>query len=78
MGWGYIILEGIFYLTGALVYAVRWPEKWWPGRFDLVGASHQWFHVLVLAGAAAHLVGIVKAFEYNHCPLTRICEHFWG
>lgn len=78
MGWCYIILEGIFYLVGATVYAARVPERWWPGRFDLVGASHQWFHVLVLCGAAAHLVGIVKAFEYNHHPLTRICEHFWS
>eukprot|EP00884_Botryococcus_braunii_P020432 jgi/Botrbrau1/7072/Bobra.0165s0094.1 len=26
-------------------YAVRWPERWWPGRFDLVGNSHQMMHV---------------------------------
>lgn len=78
MGWLYIVLEGCFYLCGALIYAAKIPERFVPGRFDIVGSSHQAFHVLVLCGAAAHLTGIVKAFEYNHHPSTRICEHFWA
>nr|ABN04724.1 At4g38290 [Arabidopsis thaliana] len=42
------------YLTGALVYATRIPERWMPGKFDIAGHSHQLFHVLVVAGAFTH------------------------
>ncbi|XP_047957272.1 heptahelical transmembrane protein ADIPOR3-like isoform X2 [Salvia hispanica] len=40
--------------SGALVYAMRIPERWMPGKFDLAGHSHQLFHVLVVAGAYTH------------------------
>lgn len=42
------------------------PERFWPGAFDIWGSSHQIFHVLVLMAAAAHLVGLLKAFDYEH------------
>lgn len=74
MGWGYFCLEGVFYMTGVVFYAAKVPERIWPGRFDIVGASHQIFHVMVLFGAAAHLAGIVKAFNFNHHPQTRLCD----
>ena len=31
--------------SGALVYAQRVPERWFPGKFDLFFHSHQIFHV---------------------------------
>ncbi|KAJ8545977.1 hypothetical protein K7X08_018560 [Anisodus acutangulus] len=51
---GYELLMGIFYGIGALVYAMRVPERWMPGKFDIVGHSHQLFHLLVVAGAYTH------------------------
>ncbi|XP_037481827.1 heptahelical transmembrane protein 4-like [Triticum dicoccoides] len=51
---GYEVVMGAFYLAGVLVYATRMPERFMPGMFDLVGHSHQLFHVLVIAGAYAH------------------------
>ncbi|EPS69882.1 hypothetical protein M569_04878, partial [Genlisea aurea] len=51
---GYEVLMGSFYGVGALVYAMRVPERWMPGKFDIAGHSHQVFHVLVVAGAYAH------------------------
>ena len=44
----------------------RIPERWRPGAFDIWGSSHQIFHVLVVLAAAAHLVGLLKAFDYEH------------
>ncbi|KAG6724023.1 hypothetical protein I3843_03G231900 [Carya illinoinensis] len=44
----------VSYLTGVLVYVSRVPERCKPGWFDLVGHSHQIFHVLVVMGALAH------------------------
>ncbi|XP_011084126.1 heptahelical transmembrane protein 1 [Sesamum indicum] len=42
------------YLIGTLFYVSRVPERWKPGWFDLVGQSHQVFHVFVVMGALAH------------------------
>lgn len=53
-----VILMGSFYIVGAFIYAFRVPERWWPGKFDILGHSHQIFHCLVVAGAAIHYTGI--------------------
>ena len=29
-----------------VMYSMLFPERSWPGRFDIVGHSHQWFHAL--------------------------------
>ncbi|VFR00010.1 unnamed protein product [Cuscuta campestris] len=50
----YEVLMGALYGIGALVYALRVPERWMPGKFDIAGHSHQLFHVLVVAGAYTH------------------------
>ena len=42
------------YVFGPVVYARGWPERLRPGRYDLLGASHQWMHVAVLAAALAN------------------------
>ncbi|KAL0907104.1 hypothetical protein M5K25_025647 [Dendrobium thyrsiflorum] len=47
------------YGIGVLVYAMRVPERWLPGKFDLAGHSHQLFHVLVVAGAYTHYLASV-------------------
>ncbi|KAL2062737.1 hypothetical protein VTL71DRAFT_5809 [Oculimacula yallundae] len=62
----WLLTEGLMYILGALVYAARFPESRFPGKFDIWGSSHQIFHVLVVLGAAAHLVALVHSFDYNH------------
>lgn len=32
---GSIIPMGLLYLSGAIIYAVRFPESVWPGKFDI-------------------------------------------
>ncbi|KAG5614548.1 hypothetical protein H5410_014372 [Solanum commersonii] len=51
---GYEVLMGALYGVGALIYALRVPERWMPGKFDIAGHSHNLFHVLVVAGAYTH------------------------
>jgi len=65
-GLDWVVLQGVLYVTGAAIYAARIPEKWSPGSFDIWGSSHQIFHVLVVLAAASHLVGLVKAFDFEH------------
>jgi len=38
-----------------IVYSSKLPERWYPGRFDLVGSSHNLWHVL---GALSPLIWI--------------------
>ncbi|KAK1910857.1 hypothetical protein P3342_008737 [Pyrenophora teres f. teres] len=61
--WYYVAL-GLFHGSGAALYASRVPERWWPGRCDVVGSSHQVMHVLVVLGAATYAVGVLRAREY--------------
>lgn len=62
---GYEALMGALYGLGAAVYALRVPERWFPGRFDLVGHSHQLFHLFVIAGAYAHYLGGVEYLRWR-------------
>lgn len=59
--------------TGANKFQTKVPERFAPGRFDVWGSSHQIFHICVLLGAASHLAGAIKGFDYNHDPITRRC-----
>eukprot|EP00898_Chlorokybus_atmophyticus_P006835 jgi/Chlat1/7152/Chrsp57S06822 len=48
------LLMGALYIIGAVIYAMRIPERWRPGKFDIFAASHQIFHVFVVAAAYTH------------------------
>ncbi|KAI5863798.1 mPR-like GPCR protein [Durotheca rogersii] len=62
----YYLVEGALFSTGAIVYATRFPESLRPGTFDIYGASHQIFHVLVVIATVVHLAGVLDALDYNH------------
>ncbi len=52
-GTGLIVLGGLLYTTGALVFAKRWPDPF-PRWFGY----HEIFHVFVVAASAAHYLAI--------------------
>ncbi len=54
------------YLTGALLYAARIPERFLPGKCDIWFHSHQIFHVLVIAAAFVHYHGISEMAMYRY------------
>ncbi|KAB7500246.1 Adiponectin receptor protein [Armadillidium nasatum] len=62
---GWLILMGVLYVMGALLYAVRIPERWFPGKCDLWFHSHQLFHILVIAAAFVHYHGISEMAMYR-------------
>ena len=62
----WLSLEFGCYLLGAILYGARIPERLSPGTFDVLGSSHQIFHVLVLFAAAFHLKGLFTTFDWNH------------
>ncbi|KZZ95691.1 Hly-III-related protein [Ascosphaera apis ARSEF 7405] len=73
IGLHWLLLQGFLYILGAYLYAIRVPEKWYPGRFDLLGSSHQIFHVLVVLAAMSHLTGLFQAFDYRHSGEAASC-----
>ncbi|CAK3921042.1 related to membrane s, contain hemolysin III domain [Lecanosticta acicola] len=70
IGLTWLVSQGALYILGAVLYAARVPERFSPGSFDIWGSSHQIFHVLVVLAAASHLVGLMKAFDYEHSLRT--------
>lgn len=62
----FLIYEGLFYLCGTLVYVFRIPETFGPGKFDLVGNSHQIFHIMVVLGSVCHFRALVGSCVYMH------------
>ncbi|GAA5850188.1 hypothetical protein JCM8547_001036 [Rhodosporidiobolus lusitaniae] len=69
----WVVLGGLLYIVGALLYAERYPERFRPGRFCFFGSSHQIFHVLILLAAVAHWCGIAEAFRYWHGERQGVC-----
>jgi len=61
----------VLYILGAVLYAMRIPERWKPGAFDIHLHSHQLFHLCVVAGAIMHLQGIYGMATHR---LENMCE----
>ncbi|QLL35076.1 hypothetical protein HG536_0H04520 [Torulaspora globosa] len=66
----WVLLGGIFYIVGAVLYGMRFPEKCSPGRFDIWGHSHQLFHILVVVAALCHLNGLIKSYDLVHLKMA--------
>ncbi|PWN32913.1 HlyIII-domain-containing protein [Meira miltonrushii] len=66
MGLHYLVAGGALYIVGACMYMARIPERFSPGTFDLFGASHQIFHILILFAAFCHYISIRRAHVFWH------------
>ncbi|KAF1992596.1 Hly-III related protein [Aulographum hederae CBS 113979] len=66
MSLDWMALMAMLNLSGAALYAFRIPEKLFPRRFDILGASHQIMHCMVIFAGFAHLCGLLRAFDHLH------------
>lgn len=67
----WLLLMGLGYLSGALLYGLRLPERFLPGKFDLLLHGHQIFHVCVVVSAYFTYRAIIAAVEWHSthpCP----------
>ncbi|XP_015788614.1 adiponectin receptor protein [Tetranychus urticae] len=60
-----ICSTGAIYFTGALVYALKVPERFFPGKCDLWFHSHQLFHILVVCAAVTNYQGLSDMAWYR-------------
>ncbi|ORZ34374.1 hemolysin-III related-domain-containing protein [Catenaria anguillulae PL171] len=69
-GW---LLMGATYIGGAVIYATKIPERWFPGCFDIFGHSHQWWHICVVMAASIHLYSAIDLMTWRTqqgCPVS--------
>lgn len=62
-----------FYGAGFFFYLMQYPERLYPGAFDLYAHSHQLWHIGVLLGALRYYdaMSSYAAFRaYNNCSVT--------
>ena len=62
---------GLCFTITAIIYALKFPERYFPGTFDIFGNSHQIFHFGVLAGSLFHIYSSWKMFHERQmfpCP----------
>ncbi|KAI9166990.1 Adiponectin receptor protein [Paramyrothecium foliicola] len=64
-GLNYYYLEGVLMLIGVVLLATKFPECYFPGKFDYLG-SHSLMHMFIVAGVISHFLGILSAFDWNY------------
>lgn len=66
------VLGGATYIFGAVVYARKYPEAKYPGKFDHCGQSHNLWHCFVVAAAFIHFIGVLQVYHARRltaCPV---------
>ena len=65
-------MQEIYPIIGAFMSAFRFPERWWPGKFDFAFNSHNIMHVFVVLGGlhmhfatCGDLVWLTQHFNEN-------------
>lgn len=66
MGISWVLFTLVLNFCGATAYAIKFPERWCRRKFDIIGASHQIFHVMVVLAALVYSKGILQAFDILH------------
>lgn len=61
----WLLFLAISYLIGAAIYAVRIPERLWPGKFDLFFHSHQYLHVSTIFSVSFHFYGMWRLANFQ-------------
>lgn len=64
LNWSYagVVLMGALYLVGLTFYIKQFPEVKCPGKYDLVGHSHNIFHVFVGLAASSYYLTLTSFY----------------
>jgi adiponectin receptor len=62
------------YIAGVVIYGNQFPERFWPGKFDRLGHSHQFWHLFVCGGIWYHYQAALafgtQRTEFAQCPIV--------
>ncbi|EQC36196.1 hypothetical protein SDRG_06307 [Saprolegnia diclina VS20] len=60
-----LLAMGGLYVLGAVFYGTRFPERLYPGTFDVWFSSHQLWHICVVLAALVHYVSAMQHYEWR-------------
>ncbi|OQS03285.1 adiponectin receptor protein [Thraustotheca clavata] len=60
-----LLLMGALYVLGAVIYGTRFPERLYPGYFDVWFSSHQLWHICVVLAALVHYANAMQHYEWR-------------
>ena len=60
-----LALMALLYIFGGILYVLRVPERFFPGKFDIWASSHQLWHLFVLAAALIHYDTLLSMGKYR-------------
>ncbi|XP_060568494.1 membrane progestin receptor gamma-like [Ruditapes philippinarum] len=64
----------IFMYIAGFLYGTHFPERMFPGSFDIIGHSHQLFHVCVILGTMTQMQAILYDMQERKQELTATWE----
>jgi len=53
-------------IVAFVLFMYRIPECFYPGKFDIVGSSHQWWHVFTWIGPTLVILGMLELTMYRN------------
>ncbi|XP_051952534.1 membrane progestin receptor beta-like [Xyrauchen texanus] len=70
-------LQIVFFMLAALFFSCPIPERFFPGRFDIVGHGHQIFHIFLAMCTLCQLEALFKDFLVHQQSVLEVHgEHF--
>ena len=60
-----LLVMGSLYIVGAIFYVLRFPERFFPGKFNTWASSHQLFHICVVCAALVHYDTLLCMIKYR-------------
>jgi len=71
-----IVFMYLSYACGTLTYVHTFPEKFFPGRFNIWFHSHQLWHIFVLLGVSIHYGTISNIYDtWQHVVPDGVCRY---
>ena len=71
---GLLVMGGV-YMLGSIFYVSRFPERFFPGKFNTWASSHQLFHICVVCAALVHYDTLLNMIKYRMTIESCALEH---
>lgn len=68
-----LLMMAVCYIGGAAIFAMRFPERFFPGKFDRFMSSHNIFHTLIVVAAGVHFMGLFW-LKQDRLEMGSTCE----
>lgn len=70
----FYLIQSISATTSAFLYATHIPERLWPGKFDIIGQSHQIFHLTAFVCTWSQFIALRR--DMKHLVLEANFAHY--